>query len=378
MRIGIDATALPPQPVGAGNYMIQLIRALVAAGTEQQLVIFAQAKGQGLIDLPPGSPVEWQIVDDSSPGRRFIWEQAVLPNLVRKAKIDLLHSLHYTKPWRLPCSSVVTFHDMTYYLYPEFHARSRRVIFPTAMRVSSRQADAILTVSESTRNDVIRLLNVDPEKIFTTQLGVDQKFRVILDADAKDRVASHYDLPAKFILYLGTIEPRKNIPQLIRSYASLVESGTEHQLVLAGKFGWMYEEVLDLVKQLDLEGRIQFTGYIAQEDIPLLFNLASLFVYPTVYEGFGLPVLEAMACGVPVITSDIASLPEIVGEAGLLIQPGDLNALSDAIKKVLGDPAYRDKLIREGLIRAKLFSWERTAQLTKQVYQHVLANSQQP
>ena len=375
MRIGIDATALPPQPVGAGNYMIQLIRALVAAGTEQQLVIFAQAKGPGLIDLPPGSPVEWQLVDDSSPGRRFIWEQVALPRLVRKAKVDMLHSLHYTKPWSLPCSSVVTFHDMTYYLYPELHARTRRVIFPTAMRVSSRQADAILTVSESTRNDVIRLLNVDPGKIFTTQLGVDQKFRVTQDADAKDQVASHYDLPRKFILYLGTIEPRKNLPLLIRSYASLVENGTDHRLVLAGKFCWVYEGVLNLVKQLGLEGRVHFTGYVAQEDLPLLYNLASLFVYPTFYEGFGLPVLEAMACGVPVITSEIASLPEIVGEAGLLVQPGDQHALSDAIKKVLGDPAYRDKLIRDGLIRAKLFSWERTAQLTKQVYQHVLANS---
>ena len=375
MRIGIDATALPPQPVGAGNYIIQLIRALAADDIDRQLVIFAQEKGPELINLPSDSSIEWRIVQDSSPGSRLIWEQTVLPSLASKTKIDLLHSLHYTKPLRLICASVVTFHDMTYYLYPQLHTWTRRMIFPTAMRLSSKQADAIIAVSESTRKDVIRLLQIDPEKIYTTHLGVDPTFRVISDIESRERAATDYRLPEKFILYLGTIEPRKNLPVLIRAYKQLVESGTEHKLFLVGKYGWMYKEVLNLVNELDIEDMVYFTGYVPQEDLPLVYNLASLFVYPTIYEGFGLPALEAMACGVPVITSKIASLPEIVGDAGILIPVDDADALYSAMKRILQDQVLREKLIQDGLVRSKSFSWKRTAQLTHQVYQTVLRNS---
>ena len=372
MRIGIDATALPPQPVGAGNYIIQLIRALAAGDFDNQLVIFAQQKGPRLINLQSDSSIEWQIVEDSSPGSRLIWEQTVLPSLSQKTKIDLLHSLHYTKPLRLNCASVVTFHDMTYYLYPQLHTRSRRLVFPTAMRFSAKQADALITVSESTREDAIRLLEIDPERIFTTQLGVDPSFTVLDDNDAELRVISKYSLPEKYILYLGTIEPRKNLPVLIKSYKQIADDGTDYKLVLVGKYGWMYQEVLALIDDLDLQDMVCLTGYVSQEDLPVVYNLASLFVYPTIYEGFGLPALEAMACGVPVITTRVASLPEIVGDAGLLIPVNDTDALYEAMNQVLEDTALRENLIHDGLARSKLFSWERTAQLTQQVYKKVL------
>jgi len=372
MRIGIDATALPPQPVGAGNYIIQLIRALAAGEFDNQLVIFAQQKGPRLINLQSDSSIEWQIVEDSSPGSRLIWEQTVLPSLSQKTKIDLLHSLHYTKPLRLTCASVVTFHDMTYYLYPQLHTRTRRLVFPTAMRLSAKQADALITVSESTREDAIRLLDIDAKKIFTTQLGVDPSFRELDDNDEELRVISKYSLPEKIILYLGTIEPRKNLPVLIKSYKQLADDGTDYKLVLVGKYGWMYQEVLELINDLDLQDMVYLTGYVSQEDLPVVYNLASLFVYPTIYEGFGLPALEAMACGVPVITTRVASLPEIVGDAGLLIPVNDTDALYEAMSQVLEDTALREKLIHDGLARSKLFSWERTAQLTQQVYKKVL------
>ena len=372
MRIGIDATALPPQPVGAGNYIIQLIRALAAGEFDNQLVIFAQQKGPRLINLQPDSSIEWQIVEDSSPGSRLIWEQTVLPSLAQKTKIDLLHSLHYTKPLRLTCASVVTFHDMTYYLYPQLHTRTRRLVFPTAMRFSAKQADALITVSESTRKDAIRLLEIDPERIFTTQLGVDPSFIELNDNDEELKVISKYSLPEKFILYLGTIEPRKNLPVLIKSYKQLADDGTDYKLVLVGKYGWMYQEVLDLIDDMDLQDMVYLTGYVSQEDLPVVYNLASLFVYPTIYEGFGLPALEAMACGIPVITTRVASPPEIVGDAGLLIPVNDTAALYKAMNQVLEDTALREKLIHDGLARSKLFSWERTAQLTQQVYKKVL------
>ena len=375
MRIGIDATALPPQPVGAGNYIIQLVRALAEANFDVQLVIFAQKKGPALIDLPEERWVEWRIVEDLSPGSRLVWEQTRLPSLVRSTKVDLLHSLHYTRPLRLPCASVVTFHDMTFFLFPQLHTWARRLFFPTAMRISARQADAIITVSESTRQDAIRLLAIDPGKIFTAQLGVDPSFRTINDLGEKSRVIAKYNLPERFILYLGTIEPRKNLPILIRAYRQLLNSGTSHKLVLVGKYGWMYEDVLDLVDELGLEDKVFFAGYVPQDDLPLVYNLASLFVYPTIYEGFGLPALEAMACGVPVITSQIASLPEIVGDAGILIPVNNVEALSEAMSRVLGDSTLREKLIKDGQLRSTKFSWDRTAQLTWQVYMQVMKSS---
>ena len=372
MQIGIDATALPPQPVGAGNYIIQLIRALVAGNDENRLVIFAQDRGPKLINLPSDSPVEWHIVQDSSPVSRLIWEQTVLPGLVEKSRIDLLHSLHYTKPLRLSCSSVVTFHDMTYYLFPQMHTWARRMVFPPVMRISAKQADALISVSESTRLDMIRLLEIDPGKIITTHLGVDSSFKVIDDEILLLEVVSKYSLPENFILYLGTIEPRKNLPLLISAYKQLVDGGIAHKLVLVGKYGWMYHEVLDLIKKLDLQSMVVITGYIPQDDLPLIYNLASLFVYPTIYEGFGLPALEAMACGVPVITSRIASLPEIVGDAGYLVSVDHEGELIEAMGQVLEDIDLQEELIHKGLDRSELFTWERTAQLTQTVYRKVL------
>ena len=375
MRIGIDATALPPQPVGAGNYIIQLIRALASLKVNDEFVIFAQQRGHALISLPENDSFEWIILEDRNPGSRLIWEQTLYPQLIRKSGVDLLHSMHYTRPVKLPCASVVTFHDMTFFLYPELHTRAKRLFFPLAIRASARQADALTAVSESTRQDAIRVLGISPEKITTTQLGVDPAFRPINDAAIKGKIAEKYDLPERFILYVGLLEPRKNLPMLIRAYKRLIDGGENFKLVLVGRYGWMYEELLRQINNLDLEEMVHFTGYVSQEDLPLVYNLSSLFVYPTLYEGFGLPALEAMACGVPVITTDVSSLPEIVGEAGILVPVNNVEALYGAMIAVLGDEDLRRKMINKGIQRAAKFTWEQTAILTFQVYQQVMRTS---
>lgn len=375
MRIGIDATALPPQPVGAGNYIIQLIRALASLKVNDEFVIFAQQRGHALISLPENDSFELIILEDRNPGSRLIWEQTLYPQLIRKSGVDLLHSMHYTRPVKLPCASVVTFHDMTFFLYPELHTRAKRLFFPLAIRASARQADALTAVSESTRQDAIRVLGISPEKIVATQLGVDPTFRPINDAAIKRKIAEKYDLPERFILYVGLLEPRKNLPMLIRAYKRLIDGGENFKLVLVGRYGWMYEELLRQINNLDLEEMVHFTGYVSQEDLPLVYNLSSLFVYPTLYEGFGLPALEAMACGVPVITTDVSSLPEIVGEAGILVPVNNVEALYGAMIAVLGDEDLRRKMINKGIQRAAKFTWEQTAILTFQVYQQVMRTS---
>jgi glycosyltransferase involved in cell wall biosynthesis len=378
MRIGIDATALPPRPVGAGNYIIQLIRSISDLETEHEFIVFAQESGAALLDIQERDCFHLVVSPDQSPGRRLVWEQVSFPGLIRRERIDLLHSLHYTRPLRLPCASVVTFHDMTFFLYPQLHTRAKRLFFPLAIRYSARHADALISVSESTRQDAIRLAGVEPGKIFTVPLGVSQDFHPISDPVARNQIRERYRLPEDFILYVGLVEPRKNLPLLVKSYKALVERGISLPLVIVGRFGWMYQEVLDLVEALGIKERVWFAGYIPQEDLPIVYNLASLFVYPSLYEGFGLPVLEAMACGVPVVATSVSSLPEVAGQAGLLVPPGDETALTQAMQAVLTDPDVRQQLTEKGPQRASQFTWKRTALSTLKVYRHVLDKTKRP
>jgi glycosyltransferase involved in cell wall biosynthesis len=375
MRIGIDATALPPQPVGAGNYIIHLIRALAAMDSEDEFVIFSGQRGPSLINLPEKPTLKWILLPDRNPGVRLIWEQTYFSRLIRDSGVDLLHSLHYTRPLRLSCASVVTFHDMTFFLYPELHTRTKRFYFPLAIRSSAKRANFLIAISESTRQDTIRLLNLSPDRVITIQHGVDPSFRPLSDIDLKKRITKKYRLPDKIILYVGLIEPRKNLPLLIKAYKKLVDDGTEHYLVLAGRYGWMFDEVLQQIEKLSLTDKVILTGYVDQIDLPMVYNLSDLFVYPTLYEGFGLPALEAMACGIPVITTKVSSLPEIVGEAGILVPPNDAEELFRGMKTVLQDEELRLNLARQGTEQAAKFTWERTARSTLEVYQRAIKTS---
>jgi glycosyltransferase involved in cell wall biosynthesis len=375
VRIGIDATALPPNPVGAGNYIIQLVRTLAAMDTGHEFVIFAQQQGRELIGELASPHCHWVVVPDMSPALRLLWEQVQLPALVKNSKVDLLHSLHYTRPVVLPCKSVVTFHDMTFFLFPELHTRVKRLFFPLAIRYSARHADALITISESTRTDAMRILRIPPERIFAAPLGISADFRPIDDPALLEQGRQAHHLPDKFILYVGLIEPRKNIPFLLKAYARLLKQGNPPHLVLVGRQGWMYDQVIKLIEQLKLEGKVQFAGYISPQNLPIVYNLAQIFVYPSTYEGFGFPPLEAMACGIPVITTAISAMLDNVGDAGLLIPPQDELALSSALQTLLDDGSLRNQLSIAGRLRAAEFTWHRTAMETLKVYQQVGAQS---
>jgi glycosyltransferase involved in cell wall biosynthesis len=380
MRIGIDATALPSRPVGAGNYIIELIRHIERLDEAEEFVVFAQPHGRDLIEVPARPGFEWVMVPERSPAQRLVWEQAAFPRLVGKARLDLLHSPHYTRPVRLPCASVVTFHDMTFFLYPHLHTLSKRLYFPQAIRLSARKANALIADSESTRQDAIRLLGISPERIYTVPLGVSPAFRPVREAERLEAVRQRYSLPEHFILYVGLVEPRKNLPMLLRAYRRLQDY--QHQqggavavpLVIVGRSGWRTEQVFDLVNALAIKEKVHFSGYVPAVDLPIVYNLADVFVYPSLYEGFGLPPLEAMACGTPVITTAVSSMPEHVGQAGVLIPPQDEGALFQALVAVLEDPDLRRQLAKKGPERAAQFSWNRTALETLNVYRRVQSN----
>ncbi len=370
MRIGIDATALPAQPFGAGVYIIHLIRALAALNLDDRLVVFVHRSRRELIG--EARNVEWVMIPDKSRWRRMLWEQIELPRWVHRFRLDLLHSLHYTRPFFLPCKSVVTFHDMTFFLYPHLHTLTKRLFFQAAIRFSGSKADALIAVSESTRRDVLRLLKLPPKKVFTVYHGVAEGFKPIAETSLLENIRNKYGLPARFILYVGLVEPRKNLPLLLRAFKKATNDGVGAQLVVAGSFGWMVEPVFEQLQELGLEEKVHFTGYIPRQDLPMVYNLADFLVYPTLYEGFGLPVLEAMACGCPVVASAVSSIPEVVGEAGVLVPPNDEDALAQAILSMWHDQDLRERLAKQGRQQSSNFTWERTAQETAWVYHQVL------
>ncbi len=373
MRIGIDATALPPEPFGAGNYIIQLVRTLASLDTGDEWVVFAQKHAQDLISVPEDSHLEWKIIPDQDPARRLIWEQAAFPTMIQNSRIELLHSLHYTRPWHLPCASVVTFHDMTFFLYPQLHTLAKRLFFPRMIRFSARHADALIAVSEQTRRDAIRILHIPPEKITGIPLGIHLDFHPILDQTALDACREKYHLPQSFILFVGQVEPRKNLPVLFEAYHQLIQHSSPPPLVIAGRMGWGVEAILAPVKRLGLEDKVIFTGYVAGSDLPLVYNLAEFFVYPSRYEGFGFPPLEAMACGIPTITSAVSAMPDHVGQAAILVEPNNPQALSTAMFDLLAQPETRQRLAKAGPQQVARFSWMETARQTRALYQKVLS-----
>jgi glycosyltransferase involved in cell wall biosynthesis len=307
----------------------------------------------------------------SRPVVRIFWEQAVQPFALRKERVDLLHALAFVTPLFSPCPSVVTIYDLSFLLYPESFKRSKRSYLGLFTRFSVRRARRIIAISESTKRDVVRLLGVPPEKVETVYCGLDEAFHPL----AEDQVAafrSKRGLPERFILFVGTIEPRKNVTRLIEAFADLRFAICDLRLVIGGAKGWFYQDVFARVRELGLEGEVMFPGYIPVSELPLWYNAAELFVYPSLYEGFGLPPLEAMACGTPVVVANTSSLPEVVGEAGLTVDPLDVKGLAEAIRWVLDDEALRQEMRERGLQRGHGFSWTKTAQETVQVYRRAM------
>ena len=368
MRIGIDSTPLPENPVGAGIYIIQLIRALDKLNEEHELVIFAHPKGRERIDLPQSPKLEWVVVNEKSPAIRLLWEQTTLPILAKRQRIDLLHSLHYTSPLALPCKSIVTFHDMTFFLFPELHTHVKKLFFPFAIRMSAHRAVKLIAVSESTRRDSMRILNIPPDKIITAPNGISNKFCTISNQEILKECRRKFNLPQEFILYVGLLEPRKNLPLLLTACKKLSRIADPPPLVVVGRKGWGQEEIEKQLDDLDITEKVLFTGYVPDTDLPIVYNLATVFVYPSIYEGFGFPPLEAMACGTPVITTAVSSMPEHVGKAGILVPPNDEEALVQAMQQIIENKALQNRLSFEGRQQAAKFTWDQTAKITLEVY----------
>lgn len=305
---------------------------------------------------------------------RLSWDYLALERDIGKANIDVFHGPSFSIPLAKACPSVVTVHDLSWHYFPDSITRLTRLYFKALLPLVTRKADLIITDSKSSKVDIVERLSVPDEKVVVVYPGVSGAFRQVEDLARARKVKERYGIANDFILNVsGLITPRKNLKTLFKSYADLREKkAIDQQLVVVGTPAWSYKEIFQTVRDLDLERDIVFTGSVPLEDLVDLYNVADLFVFPSLYEGFGFPVLEAMACGTVVVTSNTSSLPELAGDAGILIDPLDAEELSAAIHGALEDQVKRKQMVVAGLKRVEQFSWEVAAEQMLGVYKSVV------
>lgn len=308
-----------------------------------------------------------------NPLARICWEQTGLPFEAALRRVDLLHGTVNVVPFLFRGPTVVTVHDLSFLRLPEQFPPVKARYLKAAVRLSTRKATHIVAVSEHTRRDLVELLQLPEDRISVVYSGASPSFRPLSMPQREAFLRTHFG-GRPIILHVGTLQPRKNIDVLIRAFAAIRRrADLPHILALVGARGWMYDDLFALVQREGLGEHVNFVDFVASDRLPLWYNSADLFAYPSAYEGFGLPVLEAMACGVPVITSASSALVELAGDAAITVPPGSQEALELALMRVLGDEALRAQMRAKGLIRASAFSWDRTASNTIAVYERALA-----
>ena len=370
-HVGINAHLLSGQSgyrsAGIHGYIYHLLQHLPAADPEMRYTVFV---GEGRPSPAAGLAVRASRLRTGRPALRVLWEQVAQPAHLRCAGVDLHHAMAFVAPLVAPCPTVVTVYDVSFMHYPAYFRPANRLYLRLLTGVSCRRARRVIAISESTARDVQAAFGVAAGRVDVAVPGVDARFFAPVSAEEIARFRQEKGLPARFALFLGTLEPRKNLVTLLRAYAALPDRAVK--LVLAGGKGWLYDEVFAAIEALGLSGDTLTPGYVPGEELPLWYRAAEVFVYPSVYEGFGLPLLEAMACETPVIAADTSSLPEAVGDTGLLVPPADVEAWTEALAHAIKSAGWRAEAGARGAARARAFTWARTAAQTVAVYRRAL------
>ncbi len=374
MRIGIDVTSAVTQSAGIGRYTRELVRALFALNAPHTYTLFYATEkrvARPIDPLPAQARLRRLPFHDKWLAR--VWHKWRIPLPVEwvTGSLNLFHSPDFTlPPTRRRTRTLLTVHDLSFVRDPESAVPSLRRYLNRAVPRSVARADRVLADSQATKADLVELFGAPPDKIDVLLSGVDARFRPIRDPAALAAVRARYDLGGgPLVLAVGTIQPRKNYVRLIQAFAQVIgqwwQIGSEWMgdvnLVIAGGKGWLFDAIFAEVTRLGLEGRVRFTGFVDEADLPTLYSAATVFAYPSLYEGFGLPVLEAMACGAPVIGSNASSIPEVIGDAGLLVDPLAVDAIAAGLIGLLKDASARDAYMRAGIRRAGQFTWEAAA-----------------
>jgi len=371
VRIGIDASSVPVRPAGAGVYAIELVRALMERDPRDGYAVFARGPW---FDDGAAARRNWRVerVHARSRPTRLMWEQFRLPRQAARLGLDVLHSTHHTLPQApMHAKRVVTVHDLTFLRIPRRYPFLRRFYMRTMTELSTRVADAIIVPSRTVRDDLCRLPGVRDRRVHVVYEAAAAAYAPMLNEHARE-IASRYGLDGPYLLSVGSVEPGKNRSRLVRALRALRDEGIELTLAVVGQRAWSYEEEFALVERLGMADRVRYLGYVEIDHLPALQSAADAFVFPSLYEGFGLPVLEAMACGTPVLTSNVSATAEVAGDAALLVDPSSVSSIADGVRRIVCDADLRDELSRRGLERVRTFSWRRAADETYEVYRRAL------
>jgi len=369
MLIGIDASrAAVRERTGTENYSLNLIRHLLALESNHGYRLYFNRPPA--IELcgaaVPLSPMTTDLELRVMPFPR-LWTHLRLSWEMVRQPPDVLFVPAHVLPLVHPRSSVVTVHDLGYLCYPEAHQPLDRLYLDLSTRYNAHAASRIIAVSQATKDDLVQHYGIEPDKVTVVYSGCDETMQPVEDRAAIERVKARYGIRGDYVLYVGTLQPRKNLGRLLEAYAMIRKRAKKDQipcLVIAGRKGWLYGQIFQQVERLGLETEVIFPGYVPQDDLPALLSGARLFVFPSLYEGFGLPVLEAMACGTPVLCSNVSSLPEVAGNAVFLVDPLDVESMAEAMNRLLKDEGLRARLVERGLRQLRQFSWDRCARET--------------
>ncbi len=369
MRVAIDARKL--HDFGIGTYIRNLLRHLARLDHESEFVLLV---GEGDLDISAQLGPNFRTVLEPSPNYS-IQEQLHIPWTLRRERPDVFHAPHYVLPFGVRCRSVVTIHDCIHLMFPQYLPSRMAYLYARAsLWNAATRSSRILTVSEASKRDILHFFDVEPDKIEVVYNAIDERFWNRPDEGDVSRVRERYQLTSRFVLYVGNIKPHKNLVRLIEAFDLVRKRGLDDvKLLIIGDEISKLPALRRAVHSHKLHKEVRFLGYVRDETLAILYRLASAFAFPSLYEGFGLPALEAMASGTPVVTSNVSSLPEVVDDAAVLVDPYSVDAIADGLIRVLSDPVLAADLSRRGLMRARDFSWERSVARTREIYRQVAA-----
>ncbi len=371
MKVGINSLQVRAARSGVGQYIYCLLEELIPLTRDIEFINYVNKFNRHSYDFKsPNYHAKVWGSGSRIKSLRLLYEYAFFPFTLRKDNVTFLHAPSNLLPLRKPCPFLVTIHDMSYFVDPARYTPTKLFYWRHITRRTIHLADYIITDSEYSKNDILRFFAFPPEKIKVVYLAPHKMFRRVFDSDLKEQFLKRYNLRDRgFILNVGTLEPGKNQKRLVEAFDRVIKkSGEDLKLVIVGDKGWLYKDVLEIIEQKELRERVVVTGHVPAEDLLYFYNCAEMLVFPSLNEGFGMPVLEAMACGLPVITSHVSSLPETAGNAALFVDPLDVDSIAAAIMTLLGDGALREDLVQKGFEHKKRFSWQKTALQTLAVY----------